>query len=117
MSPIEHIDSIAEVRSVFELNVLREQRGSAMNAIRLNGKVYGKVPMRSLTGSKGKVRVCEPWHWQPRTLREAETFRNTREDRGKHLSQFVPCSNAPRQQSLSFNERNMLRRFGSCHPF
>lgn len=68
--------------------------------------------MRSFTGSKGRCREAQPWHWQPRTLREAETFRNKREDRGNHLLRFVPCSNAPIEKPLSFHERNMIRRFG-----
>ena len=106
------LDNIAEVRSVFEIDVLREKRGTAMNAIRLNGKTFGKVPMRSFTGSKGRVREAQPWHWQPRTLREAETFRNAREDRGTHMLQWSPCCNAPSDKVMSFNERNMIRRFG-----
>jgi hypothetical protein len=112
MQQIHRLDNIAEVRSVFEIDVLREKRGSAMNAIRLNGKVFGKVPMRSLTGNKHRLREAQPWDWQPRTLREAELFRNKREDRGKHLTRFVPCANAPIEKTLSFNERNLIRRFG-----
>ena len=112
MQQIHRLDNIAEVRHVIEAVVLPKRKQSAMVAIFQNGRTFGKVPMRSFTGSKGRCREAQPWHWQPRTLREAETFRNTREDRGKHLTRFVPCANAPQEKPENFYERNMANRFG-----
>jgi len=112
MTTIHRLDNIAEVRHVIEAVVLPKRKQSAMVAIYQNGRTFGKVPMRSFTGSKGRCREAQPWHWQPRNLREAETFRNTREGGVKHITRFVPCASAPIEKPLSFHERNMIRRFG-----
>jgi hypothetical protein len=106
MINIEQYDSIAEVRSNAERIEFPKRSFSAMHAIERSGRIFGRVPMRSMTGNKHNLRETQPWHWQPATLREAETFRNTREDRGKHLTRFVSCATAPVVKAPSFYERN-----------
>src|SRR5690349_9388229 len=112
MTTIHRLDSIAEVRHVVEAVLHPKRKRSAMTAIFQNGRTFGRVPMRSLTGGRYNLRESQPWSWQPRTIREAEMFRNKREDRGKHLTRFVPSPTAPVQKPLSFHERNLIRRFG-----
>lgn len=112
MEQIHRLDNIAEVRHVVEAVILPKRKVNAMTKVYRNGKVFGKVGMRRFIGNKHRLREVQPWDWQPTTLRENDLFRNKREDRGKHLLQFVPCANAPKQRALSFYDRNMLNRYG-----
>ena len=77
----------------------------ALDSIHSSGLTFGKVPLRSMIGSRGRCRETQPWEFVPRTLKEASIFRQEREDRGKHLTAWNPCGSAPKSES--FYERNM----------